>query len=82
MQRAEKYARQREFDRKLLSVAKFYANPDAVFDDVASDFNALVRYCNDFLFTGIKFTITVSEIFYESCPFEGTFKAVYALDSK
>ena len=82
LQRAEKYARQREFDKKLLSVAKFYANPDAVFDDATKDFNALVRYCNDFLVTGIKFAIMVSEILYESCPLEGTFEAVYALPNK
>ena len=33
---------ERKFDEKLLAVAKFYANPDDVFDDGNEDFAALV----------------------------------------
>ena len=54
LQRAGKYLRQREFDKKLLAVAKFYANPDVIFEDVANDMKALVScrhdLCNVFHF--------------------------------
>ena len=41
-QRPQKYLDERKLDEKLFSVAKYYANPDVIFQDVADDLNDLV----------------------------------------